>query len=109
MSVTSESPEVYDRQRVARAPAALVEMKVAVGVGAFGVLIACVGAIAYVYRVNLAETLLGARVLFNIPVSDTDALKVLFMTIQTVGATASGAFTAAVAFVFALVRWAQQS
>jgi hypothetical protein len=85
--------------------AALPEMKVLVGVGVLGVGMVLVGAVAFLFRVNLAELILGAHIWFTVPVTEGDALKVLFMTIQIVGVVAWGLFTAGVAFGYALVKW----
>ena len=64
-------------------------------------------AIAFAIRVKLAEVFLGAHLWFNVPVTETDALKLLFMTIQRLGTLAWGGVTAGVAFVFAVVKWTQ--
>ena len=119
MSATSETTGAYSRQHsdriavdnrpapAARREAALVEMRVALGVGVLGIPIAFAGAIAFLFRVKLAELFLGANVWFNTPVTDTDALKVLFMTIQILGTIAWGTFMTGVAFVFAFLKWTQ--
>lgn len=110
MSATGQVTEGYGVGQSSPATAEasrkmLFEMKVALGVGAIGLAIAFAGAIAFLLRVKLAQLLLGANVWFSVPVSDTDGMKVLFMTVQTLGVAAWGLFTAGAAFGFAFAKW----
>jgi len=86
---------------------AFTDIQVLLGVGVLGVLIVFVGAIAFAFRVKLAELSLGAHVWFNVPLTDTDSLKVLYVTIETLGILAWGILTAGIALVYAFVKWAR--
>ena len=111
MSATGEITQGYSLEQSNPATAQatsqklLFEVKVALGVAAIGLAIAFIGAIAFLLRVKLAQFLLGANVWFSVPVSDTDGMKVLFMTIQTLAVTGWGLFTAGTAFGFAFAKW----
>lgn len=110
MSATGQVTQDYSLEQSSATTAEasknmLFEIKVALGVGAIGLAIAFAGAIAFLLRVKLAQLLLGANVWFSVPVSDTDGMKVLFMTVQTLWVAGSGLFTAGVALGFAVAKW----
>lgn len=118
MSAANETTKDYSPQHLANAPVdtrsitpgarvAFTDIQVLLGVGVLGVLIVFVGAIAFAFRVKLAELFLGARVWFNLPMTDMDSLKVLYMTIETLGILAWGILTAGIALVYAFVKWTQ--
>jgi hypothetical protein len=107
VTVTSETTRDHNVLLHRIRGTALTEVTVALGVGTVGVLAALAGVIAFVIRVKLAELFLGAHVWFETPVTDVDAVKVLLVTIQTLELFAWGAFTAAVAFIFAFAKWTQ--
>lgn len=110
MSATGQIGEDYSVGQAGPETAAtsqriLFEVKVALGVGAIGLAIAFAGMIAFLLRAKLAQLLLGANVWFSVPVSDTDGMKVLFMTVQTLAVMGWGLFTAGAAFGFAFAKW----
>lgn len=112
MSATGQVGEGYSLGQPGNAGAAnqrmLYEIQVAVGVGAIGLAIAIAGTVALFLRVTLAQFLLGANVWLGVPVTDIDALKVLFVTLQTLGVVAWGGLTAGVAFLFAIAKWTRK-
>lgn len=105
MSATSETTQDYVRAHHGHLSTSLTQEKVALFVGALGTAITLAGAIAFVFRIKLAQLLLDARIWFNMPLTEADATKVLFMTIQIVQVIAWGAFTAGAAFLFAIYKW----
>jgi hypothetical protein len=112
VSVTTETTRDYaaatTRSTTVGGPVIeLTAVKVALGVGMVGSVVAFLGLIAFLLRFKFAEFFLGAHLWFNVPVTDADAVKVLFMAFQAAQAMAWGAVTAGVAFLFAFVRWTQ--
>lgn len=110
MSATGQVSESYsleepDRTAAAASQRLLYEIKVAVGVGMIGLAIAFAGIVGFFLRVKLAQLLMGANVWFGVPVADIDAMKVLFMTLQTLAAIGWGILTAGAAFLFAAAKW----
>lgn len=74
-------------------------------VGAAGVAIAIAGFVAFLFRVKLAAAILGARVLFGLPVSEVDAGKVLAVTLGTFGVMGYGVLTVIVAGAIILISY----
>lgn len=86
---------------------ALKEMKVALGVSFISAFFGLVGVGAFLFRFRLAQMLLGARVWFNIPATEADAMKVVFVALQSAQMIGISAITTCVGLYFALTKWNQ--
>ena len=87
--------------------ALLNEMKAALGVGVIGLPVIFAGAIAFFFRIKLAELFLGAHVWFNVPLTDADNLKILVVTFHILGFIGWGVVMTAVGVFFTLFKWMQ--
>lgn len=104
MSVASETGTPVVVAGGSRRP----EIVVSLGVACAGMVVALCGAVAFLLRVKLAAVFLGARFLFEIPITDADASKVLFIALSSIGVVLYGMFTFAVAAGLALFAWRQR-
>jgi hypothetical protein len=109
MSATSGTTEArhIDPVVAVNKDTALKEMKVAIGVAALGGMMAFAGTLGFLFRLKFAETFLGARTWFNVPVSDADSMKVIFIALQSLQAVAIGGLSLCVALAFAWSKWNQ--
>jgi hypothetical protein len=72
------------------------QIAVALAAAAVGAAIIACSILIFLMRVQVAATFLGARIVFGVPVSEIDALKVLMVVIQCAAAATHGMVVAVV-------------
>lgn len=72
------------------------QIAVALAAAAVGAAIVACSVLVFFMRAQIAATFLGARVVFGVPVSEIDALKILMVAIQSAAAATHGMVVAVV-------------